>query len=97
MVFDHCRVLYRDKQVKGVSVLATSVFFSWGLWNLYYYPHLDQWLSFLGGLVIVAGNLLWLSMMFYYGKAEDNRRPAELTNAGYLHGEEDAEEVPSSL
>lgn len=68
MVFDHCRHLYRDKVLKGVSVLATSVFFAWGVWNLYYYPHLDQWMSFVGGLVIVSGNCLWLALMFYYAR-----------------------------
>lgn len=70
MVFDHCRALYRDKRVAGVSVIATSVFFAWGLWNLFYYPHLGQWASFAGGLVIVTGNCTWLGMMLYY------RRPA---------------------
>src|SRR6185436_15953847 len=24
-----------------------------GFWNLFYYPHLDQWLSFAGGVLIV--------------------------------------------
>ena len=66
MVLDHCRALYRDKELKGVSVLATSVFTTWGFWNLYYYPHMDQWASFAGGLVIVTGNTLWLWLMFYY-------------------------------
>lgn len=67
-VLNHCRVLYRDKSVAGVSRLSTGVFFAWGLWNLFYYPHLDQWWSFAGGLVIVAGNCLWLCMMLYYGR-----------------------------
>ncbi len=66
MILMHCRRLYIDKQVKGVSTFATAVFSLWGLWNLYYYPHLDQWLSFAGGVVIVVANLLWLSLMFKY-------------------------------
>lgn len=65
-ILNHCRVLFKDKLVKGVSVLSTSFFFLWGLWNLFYYPHLDQWLSFLGGLVIVSANCLWVGMMIYY-------------------------------
>jgi hypothetical protein len=36
------------------------------VWNLYYYPHLDQWWSFAGGLVIVAANVLWIGLMVYY-------------------------------
>jgi hypothetical protein len=67
-ILNHCRVLYRDKQVKGVSKLSTAVFFVWGIWNLFYYPHLDQWASFAGGLVIVSGNCLWLGMMLHYAR-----------------------------
>lgn len=66
MILLHCLALYRDKEVKGVSVFATVVFTTWGYWNLYYYPHLNQWASFAGGIVIVTANTLWIAMMFYY-------------------------------
>ena len=36
----NCLRLYRDKEVKGVSVGVTAFFTLWGYWNLYYYPHL---------------------------------------------------------
>lgn len=65
-ILDHCRTLYRHKIVRGVSWKATAFFFSWGVWNLYYYPHLGQWWSFVGGCAIVAMNCLWLGMMLYY-------------------------------
>lgn len=65
-VLNHCRVLYRDKQTKGVSLVSTGVFFAWGLWNLLYYPSLGQWASFAGGLVIVSANCLWLMMAIHY-------------------------------
>jgi hypothetical protein len=58
--------VYKDKQVRGVSIVATGFFASWGLWNLYYYPHLGQWASFLGGCCIVSMNLLWIGLMLYY-------------------------------
>lgn len=67
-IFNHCRVLYHDKQVKGVSIVSTVFFSTWGLWNLYYYPSLDQWISFAGGIVITFANLLWIAMMLYYSK-----------------------------
>ena len=69
-VWNHARVLYRQKQVRGVSMLSTLFFSSWGWWNLYYYPWLDQWFSFLGGLSIMSGNLMWLGMMIYYTRLE---------------------------
>ncbi len=65
-ILNHCRVLYRERMVHGISILSTVFFTSWGIWNIYYYPHLDQWLSFSGGLFIVISNFLWICMMTYY-------------------------------
>jgi len=75
-ILNHCRVLYRDKMVRGVSIISTAFFFAWGVWNLYYYPHLDQWWSFAGGLVIVLGNCLWVGMMLYYSARPNGRHRA---------------------
>lgn len=66
----HCRQLYRDKIVRGVSWVATAFFTTWGVWNLYFYPHLDQWLSFAGGIMIVSVNALWIGMKLYYIRRE---------------------------
>jgi len=66
--------LYRDRRILGVY-WPTWVFFSaWGLWNLYYYPALDQWFSFWAGVVLVIGNLAWVAMAIsiQYGKADGN-------------------------
>lgn len=72
MIFDHCRCLYRDKSVKGVSVVSAGFFSVLGFWNLYYYPSLDQWVSFTAGLLIVTANTLWVSLMIYYGRKESH-------------------------
>lgn len=69
-ILNHCYTLHRDKQIRGVSVLSTLFFTSWGYWNLYYYPHLNQWASFAGGLSIVTANTLWIGMMWYYMQRE---------------------------
>lgn len=69
-ILGHCWRLYKDKQVRGASWFATVFFTAWGVWNLYYYPHLDQWLSFTGGLFIVAANTLWVGLMLYYIRQE---------------------------
>lgn len=58
--------LHRDKMVRGVHWMPTSFFAGWGIWNLYYYPNLDQWWSFSGGLAIVSVNLVWLCQMWCY-------------------------------
>jgi hypothetical protein len=66
LILNHCRAVLRDKAVAGVSILSTVIFAMWGFWNLYYYPSLDQWASFAGGIVIVAANLVWISLMLKY-------------------------------
>ena len=60
------RALHRDKRIRGVRIFPTAFFCAWGFWNLYFYPHLGQWLSFLGGLNIVAANTVWVAQMIYY-------------------------------
>ena len=64
--------LCKDKIVRGVHWWATAFFASWGVWNLGYYPSLDQWFSFSGGVAIVAINTVWLVQMFYYNWQERN-------------------------
>jgi len=70
----HCYRLYRDKKVKGVSSIATAYIVVWGFWNMYYYPYLQQWRSFFGGLLIVAMNTLWIFMMVYYIRKEKRNK-----------------------
>lgn len=69
-ILNHCRVLYRDKMVRGVSIVSTLFFALWGIWNIFYYPHLGQWLSFIGGLVITISQCIWIGMMWYYTNKE---------------------------
>lgn len=68
LVFNHCRATLRDKSVAGVSILSSGLFTFWGFWNLFYYPHLDQWASFAGGVVLVFANALWVALMLHYRK-----------------------------
>ena len=66
MVLLNCYRIIKDKEVKGVDIFASIFFTLWGYWNLYYYPLLGQWLSFLGGLFIVIGNTTWVILAVYY-------------------------------
>jgi len=61
-----CYKLWQDKIVRGISWLHMAFFAGWGYWNLYYYPQLDQWFSFAGGMVVVVTNTLWVMMAVYY-------------------------------
>jgi hypothetical protein len=60
--------LAKEKKVHGVSWLHAGFFATWGMWNLYYYPHLEQWFSFVGGIAIVTVNTFWLGQLIYYTK-----------------------------
>jgi hypothetical protein len=59
-------MIRRDKMVRGVNWQVTAFFTTWGVWNLFYYPSLGQWVSFAGGLNIVAANAVWLSYAVRY-------------------------------
>lgn len=69
MVWLNVYKIIKDKQVRGVSSVATWVFTAWGFWNLFYYPHLGQWLSFAGGCIIVSGNFGWCWFAWRYRKS----------------------------
>ena len=71
MLWKNVIQLYKDKQVRGVHWTATGFFAAWGYWNLFYYPHLDQWWSFAGGISIVIANTIWLFQMLYYGRGKE--------------------------
>jgi ABC-type uncharacterized transport system permease subunit len=60
------RKLYHEKIVRGVSWIPVAFFSAWGYWNLFYYPALDQWFSFVGGVGIVLINTVWLAQIAYY-------------------------------
>lgn len=64
------QLLARHKSVKGKG-LGSNIFFSgWALWNLYYYPSLDQWMSFIGAILLLVSNLTWFLMALYYLRKE---------------------------
>jgi predicted membrane channel-forming protein YqfA (hemolysin III family) len=64
--WSNVRRLRRDKHVSGVNWYSMAFFAAWGLWNLVYYPHLNQWASFVGGILLVMGNLVWTALAIYY-------------------------------
>jgi hypothetical protein len=74
-ILGHCRSLWNSKQPWGVSILGVIFFTSWGGWNLYYYPSLNQWYSFFGGLAIVSSNALYIGLLIYL-----RRKFPKLTN-----------------
>ena len=66
----HCAKMYKEKKIRGVSVIAAIYFVAWSYWNLYYYPHLGQWWSFGGGIFSMLVHTIWFSMIVYYLRKE---------------------------
>lgn len=85
LIWLNVRALHRDKQFKGVSIAPTAFFFGWGIWNLYYYPSLEQWASFFGGLSIVVANGVWVAQMVYYWRKEERARRTRLYGRASWH------------
>ncbi len=64
--FSNAYVLYKHKEVKGVNPFSTVYFGCWGIWNLFWYSHLNQPWSFYGGVLSVIASATWVSMLIYY-------------------------------
>lgn len=62
------RALLRDRTVRGISLTSTAFFNVWGLWNLYYYLHLGQWMAWSGGLLLTFINLVWLGLALRFSR-----------------------------
>lgn len=57
---------YHAKSSKGVNWIHPAFFTAWGFWNLFYYPHLDQWVSFIGGIGVFIMNMIWVVLLIKY-------------------------------
>lgn len=68
LVYLNVRRVLIDKVVHGVSLWPTAFWTIWGFWNLIFYSSLQQTWSFIGGIFLVAGNGIWLSLALYYRK-----------------------------
>lgn len=61
-----CCKLYHDKRIMGWSIGTQLFFTTWAYWNIFFYAHLNQWISWVGGLFVVFFNSLWTGMAIYY-------------------------------
>lgn len=84
MIGNNIRALYRDKRVRGVSLLTTAWVTAWGFWNLYFYPAVNAWFSFYAGIGVVLANAVWLGLALYYATADEraSRRQFEAAMGG---------------
>jgi len=59
-IFLSIRKLCKDRQVKGIHWANVAFPMLWGLFNIVYYPSLEQHASFFAGVVVVAMNAAYL-------------------------------------
>jgi hypothetical protein len=62
-VGNHCRVILKHREAKGMSILSTVFFTAWGFWNMYYYPVLGQMFSFWAGAAVCAANAWYVYLL----------------------------------
>jgi hypothetical protein len=62
----HCWRLWRAASAAAVSLPSTVFFASWGFWNLFYYPSMGQWWSFMAGIAVMLVNILWIGLQVRY-------------------------------
>jgi len=64
------RKIWHDKLVRGAHWVPMAFFTSWGYWNMYYYPSLEQWWSFWGAFATAFTNTAYLTLLIYYTQKE---------------------------
>ena len=62
--------LYKDKLVRGVSVLPFIYFLLWNLYSLYYLVHLNQLVSFVLEFAFLCVSLFYVCQILHYKKLE---------------------------
>src|SRR5215213_4295535 len=58
----------KAKTIIGVDPAPTMFFWLWGVFNLWYYSHLNQPLSTTAGILPTIANTLFLSLWWYYSR-----------------------------
>lgn len=67
-ILNHCFTLWRDRCVAGVSTASVAFFSVWGVWNIFYYPHLDQFWSCAGGVFVTLANTVYVALLLRFRK-----------------------------
>ncbi len=65
--------LHRAKHWAGLSPWNMIFFNAWGIWNLYFYSHLNQPLSMIAGICLQFSNLTYLYLLWRYRNGPDGR------------------------
>jgi hypothetical protein len=69
-----CIKLFQDKRFSGGHLGTALYFLGWGVFNVFFYPSLNQVWSFWAAIALMAMNGLWFVMAVHYNYFHDGRR-----------------------
>jgi len=58
--------LYRDRIVKGMSMLSMAFYNSWAIWNVFYYYSINQSWSYYIGVAVAILTTWWTVVAIWY-------------------------------
>jgi len=58
--------LYKEKEVRGVSLIHAGFFSVYGFWHICFFSLLEQWWSIIGGVFSTTINTVWVILLIYY-------------------------------
>ncbi len=71
------RQIIIDQGSAGIHPNVMAFFTMWSIWDIYYYIHIDQWVSLISQIPLTLGTLAWFLLMLFYNKKnkpnEDNQ------------------------
>ena len=65
-ILNHCRVLYREKSVSGLSIISVMFFSVYSYWHLLFFYHLDITFSLVSSVLTFLANVLYMIMLLHY-------------------------------
>jgi len=68
MLWLDVRAVWRARGAAGVSIGARVFFWFWSVWNLWWYPHLGQYISAAGAVAVMLPQTLWLFLLVSFHK-----------------------------
>lgn len=68
MVIPSILNIMKTKSADGIATSTITFFTLWGIWNVYYYPAMEQPLSATAAVLLTTANLTWWSLIIRYRK-----------------------------
>ena len=71
----NCFILHHDKLVRGISPYSYVLFTAWSIWNMFFYPIVEQTFSFYAATLMAIAQLVYTCMLAYYTIYPNGKTP----------------------